>query len=314
MDEWHYQRGGTSYGPLQAAHLVALRDRGALNSATLVRQDGSNVWLPLGAVNFEHMDADASRATSVAVPVTEKPSTRVGDITLAEVYAPPSSFIRVPERLPLTLKVSVGLLVVSLAGQIAEHMLALFLCALALIGLEAVPEILSPVLDSVDGIWPLVNASSSWRSIVFLLLLIFWQGCAFSSLRQMYGDALMEHGPASGFWWVIPIANLFMPLLCMRELRHLSRKRRHVPQVGMPFGPVLWSMQAGLVVGIALKVLLHLRYKNAAPMWENGQMDATTLLIEVLFYAAWLVYFVLLTNLAVGNLRQQHQLLRDECA
>jgi hypothetical protein len=124
----------------------------------------------------------------------------------------------------------------------------------------------------------------------------------------------MEHGPASGFWWVIPFANMFMPLLCMRELRHLSRKRRHVFQVGVPFGPVLWSMHAGMVVGIALQVLLYLRYKNTAPMWEDGQIDSTTLLIEILFYSAWLVYFVLLTCVTVGNLRQQHQLLRDECA
>ena len=121
----------------------------------------------------------------------------------------------------------------------------------------------------------------------------------------------MEHGPASGFWWVIPIANLFMPLLCMRELRHLSRKRRHIPQVGVPFGHVLWSMHAGMVIGIAVKLLLYLRYKSTAPMWEYGQIDATNLLIELLLYAAGLVFLVLLTCVVVGNLSHQRQLLRE---
>ena len=60
---------------------------------------------------------------------------------------------------------------------------------------------------------------------------------------------------ASGLWWFAPIANFFMPLFCLRDLRTFSRARRECLKQHAPFGPLLVTMEILLLLQLPMNVL-----------------------------------------------------------
>ena len=140
-----------------------------------------------------------------------------------------------------------------------------------------------------------------------LVALVLWQCCAFFSLRQLYRDTMMQYGPASGIWWIIPGAHLFMPLFCLRELRHLSRRRREVAQKGLVFGPLLWTLEGIIILGL-LMVLLH----AWLTMWIKpaGAQFHLIAWLNILIAVQSIASCVVLLVLVADNFQQQIRLFK----
>lgn len=116
---------------------------------------------------------------------------------------------------------------------------ALFLLA----GITGLPDWFTQCVNAFDSrvIWPEVS---------MFVLLILWQGCAFGSILKLYAQSKIEHGRGSGFWWITPVANLFMPFHCLRELRWASLKRRVPSETEISAGVLTWMIQAVIIIKI----------------------------------------------------------------
>ncbi|MDB6003110.1 MAG: hypothetical protein JWR15_97 [Prosthecobacter sp.] len=147
---------------------------------------------------------------------------------------------------------------------------ALFLLA----GITGLPEWFTQCVNAFDSrvIWP--------RAAMFLLL-ILWQGCAFGSILKLYSESKLDHGRGSGFWWITPVANLFMPFHCLRELRWVSQKRRTAAETDISAGVVTWTIQAVIVLNIltavADKLVLVASSVNASSQ-EEGTSSLPTVI------------------------------------
>ncbi|MBL9181644.1 MAG: DUF4339 domain-containing protein [Verrucomicrobiaceae bacterium] len=302
MDEWHYKRGEAEFGPMSATQIRALKERGTLKPETPVRRGGTSVWLPLAAADLH---AAVPEAPPVPVPVAEaKPDSPA----FAEVYAPPKASAREPLKVPRTLLATAILL-----SLILLHIGVLRLAEVVLIGLHQ--QDLETTMPFTRMLWSLTTLiyeiaghSLDWMFIPLFLALMAWQGCAFAALRRLYGDAMLTHGPASGLWWLAPLANLVMPFFCLRELRHLSRRQRQRQQVGIPFGPVLWVFEINLVISVLLDWILNLNERAMDGFTDSLVFDSTTMTLSAITSLAGAVFSFTMLIIVMGNLRQQMRL------
>lgn len=104
-----------------------------------------------------------------------------------------------------------------------------------------------------------------------------WQGCSFASLRRAYGTDVVRRGWASGIWWFIPGADLFMPLLCLRELRYLIQKPRERPDPQASFGKTLIVLEALLILDFLLGMTALIIE------WLSGSPDESSISDEEAF-------------------------------
>jgi hypothetical protein len=300
MDEWHYKRGEAEFGPMSAAQIRALKERGTLKPETPVRRGGTSVWLPLAAADLRAALPEAP-PVPVAEAVPDSPA-------FAEVYAPPKAAAREPLKIPRPLLATA--IVLSL---ILLHMGVLRLAEVVLIGLhqqdfETMAPLMRVLWNMTTLIYEIAGDSLDWMFIPLFLALMAWQGCAFAALRRLYGDAMLTHGPASGLWWLAPLANLVMPFFCLRELRHLSRRQRQRQQVGIPFGPVLWVFEINLVISMILKWVLNRRERAMDGFSESLVLDSTTMTLGVIASLAGAIFSLTMLVIVMGNLRQQMRL------
>lgn len=300
MDEWHYKRGEAEFGPMSAAQIRALKERGTLKPQTPVRRGGTSVWLPLAAA-----DLSSTVAETPPVPGAGDEPDSPG---FAEVYAPPKAAAREPLKVPRPLLATAILL-----SLILLHMGVLRLAEVVLIGLhqQDLETLSSPVqwlLEAAALAYVFGGDSLDWMFIPLWLALMAWQGCAFASLRRLYGDAMLKHGPASGLWWLAPLANLVMPFFCLRELRHLSRRQRQRQQIGIPFGPMLWVFEINLVISLLLKWVLNSNERAMDGFTESLVLDSTTMTLSVITALTGAVFSFTMLVIVMGNLRQQMRL------
>ncbi|MBX7208207.1 MAG: GYF domain-containing protein [Verrucomicrobiaceae bacterium] len=304
MDEWHYKRGDASFGPISGEVLIGLRERGRLTGETLVRRDGDDAWMPLRLADPAKPVPVAANEDGPLPPTPKDPAPEV-----RSVYAPPGTPLRVGAG-----PVPAGL-------WCAAALVAAVLLTVALQHAADVALVLWHLNSQGDGAGPpaaltvwLASCSEAlapfaiWLSFGRLLALVFWQGQAFAALRRLYGDAMLHHGPASGFWWFAPFANLVMPFFCLRELRFLSRRQREMPQSGVPFGTLLWCVEGSLlavVCGRLFAAIEHVQQRTHAV-----RFDPSVESIKCWFAVAEVAFCVLLATFIIHNLARQVRLHR----
>ncbi|MFO1485038.1 MAG: GYF domain-containing protein [Verrucomicrobiaceae bacterium] len=300
-DEWFYKRGESTFGPVSSTLLAGLMQRNKLMGSTLVRRDGCEDWTPLSQVTLNVPPTPAPHGLS-----QEQDSFASNLPGAAVVYAPPKSAPIMPEPGPPTsLWTAMAITSIFLVFYIFVWISKALIHLSHIISPEKWPDWLYELGNILaEHLSPIPQIAATLGK---LLLLVIWQGCAFASIRRLYGDAMLRHGPASGFWWITPIANLFMPFFCLRELRHLSRKRRDLPQEGPPFGPLLWTLEIliGLgLVGSVCKAWLIMRTMHA------DDQDIFAQWFNLLASFQGIMLSIVLLMVVIGNLFQQVRLYR----
>lgn len=302
MDEWHYLRGETTFGPISGAMLHSLIKRGRLQGGTQVRRSGESEW------------STATQVLPALPPVPDAPSMAQDsaqaelhyDSSLpgaSEIYAPPRSTNLMVEqfKLPVFLWFSLLLILASFAYTACSY------ATITLIQLSFVsdpsswPEWLQ--LLSRHLAQKLGYNHLGFSMLVGILTAAFWQGCAFASLRELYGD-MVRRSRISGLWWFVPFANLAMPLLCLRDMRYLSRVKRDFLHSHASFGPLLITFEVLLLLRLPMAVITSLNahsYKDRLP--SGGQVFV--LLFNSLSLFALAFAFILIV---VTNFRQQRRL------
>jgi hypothetical protein len=227
MDEWFYKKGESVYGPVSARLLATLKERGSLNQATLVRQGNQQDWMTLTEVTLQMVEPETD--TSREAPPTPPSSTA------------PATQRRPPQSIPFHLW----------TGTLLSVLVTSAYLVISILSLAAMKTVFLNETVESDMMVNLLNWCLSWSDSlywVFLAALVIWQGCAFASLNRYYGDNFIPHGNGCGFWWAVPVANLFMPYRCLRILRFLSRKDRHEIVRDMPAGKLLKLVQLVFVL------------------------------------------------------------------
>ena len=302
MDEWHYMRGETSFGPINGAMLHSLIQRGRLQGNTRVRRSEETEWSTAAQVlpGLPPVPDDPAMAQEPAEKELHYDSSLPG---ASEIYAPPSSTdltLRQP-RLPFCLWFGVLLHLLSFAYAACSYISVTFIQVSLVSDPSSWPQWLRLFAAQLAGALGYEHLDISM--LVSILTAVIWQGCAFAALRELYGD-MVRRSRISGLWWFVPFANLAMPLLCMRDMRYLSRLKRDFLSAGSSFGPLLIAFEVLLLLRLPMTVLTSLSvrsYKDGLP--SGGQVFM--LLLNTLSLFAFIVALMLIV---VTNFRQQRRL------
>ncbi len=304
MEEWYYKRNDTEYGPIGAAHLQAMQKRGTLKADTPVRHASSQTWIPLQQAHLVIPPQVASPP-----PASQRTDLSYDSPAASPVYAPPAADLLAcnAEKVPrsLWLAVIIAAIVIGTSAYLRLTEVLILICQLAGIQTESMPETI--VWLAIGYHW--ISVIDPALIFILLFALLAWQGAAFASLRHLYGDAMMHHGPASGLWWITPFANLVMPFFCLRELRYLSRRRRDNPQYGIPFGPVLWALEILIVWNVIARFLF--RPHTLPESYGHSQSTSIPLWMEFIDSFVGLSFTTLLLVIIIGNLRLQIRLYQN---
>ncbi|MDI1312662.1 GYF domain-containing protein [Prosthecobacter sp.] len=252
MDEWYYQRGETTFGPITGVMMHNLVQRGRLLGSSRVRRSDAAEWSTVAQIR-----PDLPPVPEAAPPSPEQPSSaQPFDSSLpgaSVAYAPPQSgLLALPQtRLPAVLWFGFILCTGALLFEIACWISMIFIHYSGLSGGAAWPQGLQLFAVRLKDFVSHDQALTS--SIVGTITVVIWQGCAFASLRHLYGG-LVRRSLASGLWWLVPIASFFKPLLCLRDMRYLSRTRRDVPHPQASFGLLLITLEAFILLCFSINV------------------------------------------------------------
>lgn len=310
-DEWFYKRGEAVYGPVTGAMLHDLILRGRLSGDVPVRCDGTEKWMP------------AAQAKSVLPPVLEAPTPPAEEVpvTFQEsspsispsfdaslpgasiLYAPPQeSLINAPSgrKVPAYLQVAVMITKLFLISHMAVWTLSIVTYAGDLAEVERQPAWLL-------GVGKLMEETKLLFIVALLQLMsvIIWQGCSFASLRRLYGKGMVRRSLVSGLWWIVPIAAIFMPLFCFRDMRYLSRWRRDNPNPRASFGPLLITFEVLFLMDVPFAVINGMMiYQAAMHGAANPLLSWLHLGSDVQAVALSFVVFLIVHH----NFRQQKEL------
>lgn len=281
MDEWYYKRADSEIGPISEAELRVLLEQDKNAVEIQIRRNAHEAWT--SAVEALPV---TPRPASVPPPCPSQPCSTAPVTTLAG----PTVWLWFSAMM-----LALDLIVLGFM-QFVFSIYALFLLA----GITGLPDWFIQCVN-------VLNSRVIWPQAAMFVLLILWQGCAFGSILRLYADGRIKHGRRSGFWWITPVANLFMPFQCLRELRWASRQKRTTSESGIPAGVVLWLIQAVIILkvfaAIADKLVL------AAGTAEDSTLSlATVVNLAINFFG--LCLGVLLTAFVLRNLIHQIRLYR----
>lgn len=302
MDEWHYMRGETSFGPISGAMLHGLIKRGRLQGETRVRMSGETEWSTAALVlpTLPPAPDDPATAQEPADKELHYDSSLPG---ASDLYAPPRSTNLTVEQSKLPVILWFGVIL-----QLASFLYAAFSYAsVTLIQASIVtdpsfwPQWLRLFGAQMAGTLGYEHMRTS--ILVGILTAVVWQGCAFASLRELYGN-MVRRSRISGLWWFAPFANLVMPLLCLRDMRYLSRLKRDFLHSNVSFGPLLITFEVLLLLRMPMTLMtsLFLRSNVDAPP-SGGQVFI--LFIDGLSLFA---FAAVLMAIVATNFRQQRRL------
>jgi len=291
MDEWYYQRGGATFGPISASQLLALRERGSLQDDTKLRRGLAADWIELkdaplaDAVNHPP-PLPAQPMAATRLPVSTRPGTR------RLVPGGPSGWLWF-----------FGVAAVLITGA---HSLVLMMNALSF-ALALLPplELPYPMILFVN----FCAEALVFSSVLYFASIIIWQGAAFASLACVYGENNLPHGSGSGFWWLAPFANFVVPFRCLRVMRHLSRRLRDVTASEPSSSLSVTAIQVAFIMATVFRVLEKVAssstgFSGVASESANPFL-AMMLDLSLAAFALQIAIFILI------NLIQQVRLFRD---
>ncbi len=286
MDEWFYKQADAEFGPISEAELQALLEQEKNAAEIQVRRNPSEAWVSAAAARSVNQ-----RPLSVPPPLPSQSRPTLPVTTLTG----PTGWLWISAML-----LALDLLVLGFI-QFVFSAYHLFL----LVGITGLPAWFTQCVNALDS-------RAIWPQAAMILLLILWQGCAFGSVLRLYAGSRIEHGRGSGFWWITPVANLFMPFHCLRELRWASRQKRTAPESGIPAGVVIWMIQALIILKvfatIADKLIKVASTASAGIAEESTSTLATVVNLAINFFG--LSLGALLTVFVLRNLIHQIRLYR----
>lgn len=314
-DEWYYKRGESAFGPVGGAMLHDLIRRGRLRDDTLVRRDGTEEWITVAQARPSLPPVPEAPPPSLRAADEPPPSTQglPFDSSLpgaSVLYAPPQAAVhasassRPQPKVPLFMWVGMLLGTAGLLLNLGVWTLASVIHISRLGGPGSAPEWLGAVnRDNFINPWVMFTLALCLSGK--FLGLVIWQGCAFASVRRLYGESMVRRGRASGLWYCVPIANLFMPFLCLRDLRYFSRKRRDFPDPHASFGMLLVAFEI-LTVGSLLVNMLMAMFSARSPAPGDGiPLPAVGGLLNS---GCAIALGIVSLAIVIGNFRQQRAL------
>jgi len=231
MEEWYYKQEDSEFGPISDAELRALLQSGKITLEAKIRQHPSVEWVPAKDV----------------LPVVPLPPAIPPPLPAANPSTPPpvDPAIRTIAGPTGWLWFSASLFVMNeLALCFMQFVFAIYALFL-LVGITGLPDWCIQSVNALDS-------RLMWPKAGMFVFLILWQGSAFGSILRLYGESRLQHGRGSGFWWITPVANLFMPFQCLRELRWASRKQRGILEIRMSAGVLVWLIQASIIFNVLI--------------------------------------------------------------
>lgn len=219
---------------------------------------------------------------------------------ISDIYAPPTAPL--DSRL-LQPTIPISLL---LSFTLAVALLFLSLLSWLLMGFAHFFPMVATLGTGVEG-WIIVGYLNLLGTPLLVgtlfapgLGMAVWQGCSFASLRRAYGDNMVSRGWSSCIWWLVPIADLFMPLRCLRDLRYLIEKPREKPDPRAPFGKTLVILESLLITDFLIDVVTLLVEEFSESPDEAGISDEEAM--ETLVTSATAITPERILNLATSSI------------
>ena len=256
MDEWYYKRSDSEFGPVTDVELQGLLALEENPAGIQIRRNASEEWVYAAEAGLL-----PQRSPSVPPPLPPPVPVAAAPTPAVRMMAGPGGWLWSSVML-----LAMNLIVLGFM-QAVFAIYALFL----LLGVTGLPDWFTQCVDAL-------NSRVIWPQAATFVLLILWQGCAFGSLRRLYDDRRLEHGRGSGFWWITPVANLFMPFHCLRELHWASRKQRTTLETVANAGLVAWLIQTTIILNVICSVAHKIMTLSAASNPEAAESTVSTAL------------------------------------
>ena len=302
MDEWYYRREEACFGPITGDVLHNLIRRKRVQQDTPVRRADETEWRtaiqalpslppiadidpvqPEPQVSAHHEDASLTGgAETPRQPEAAQPE------------GPEVSF-------PIIQWISLVLVLVAFGYEIISFI------SMVIIHLAQISHVASwPEWLQCLALWLTKNLGLGHLVASLLACLLatsVWQCCALDALKNLYGDMAL-HSRASCLWWFVPIANLFMPLISLRDLRTFSRARRDCLKQHAPFGPLLITMEILLLLQLPIYAL------SAVSLWTIKVTHVSNYQVGLVFLrdSLGIALSISIALVVVTNFRQQRRL------
>lgn len=289
MEEWYYKRSDSEIGPISDTELRALLEQEKNAAEIQIRRNASEEWVSAAARPVTQGPPSAPPPLPPTIPNQSRP------LASDRIIAGPTGWLWFSAMLLVIDLVVLGFM------RFVFAIYALFLLA----GITGLPDWFNQCVNAFDS-------RIGWPVAAMFVLLILWQGCAFGSLLRLYSTNLIQHGRGSGFWWITPVANLFMPFQCLREMRWASQKKRSAPESDISAGVVAWLIQAMIIFNVLVTIADKL-VEVANTATPGGEEATTSTLSTALNLASNLGGFTqacLITVFVVRNLIHQIRLFR----
>lgn len=289
MPEWFYQRGEAQFGPLNTDQLKVVWKRGHLSDDTLVRRQGAERWEPLAQADLTISPSESGSPQAKSWETEWTP--------ISEDFTNPPTSLWATAITVLTVIVFVCL-ADSFCAAIKLHTLILA----------------GGLLDWEKEANETLAAAAPWIYFIFFSTLIAWQAAAFASLNCIYERGFVKHSQWSGFWWITPFANLFMPFICLYEMQDISRYFSTRRRIGSPSGALLWSIEITLILSILIKLVALIIKDFSAeitPLASSADSQRTLLIISALDDISTAAFVAAIGYFILTNLRQQIRLYRE---
>jgi len=300
MDEWYYRREEASFGPITGDVLHNLIRRKRVQEDTPVRRADETEWRTAIQVlpslpPIPELDPPQPESQVSAPPAD------TSQATAAETPPQPDTAQSPEVRFPFTLWICLVLVLVAFGYEIACFISMIFSNQAQLCDVATWPEWLQFLTE-----W-LTKKLGFYHMLASLLACLIatsvWQFCALDSLKNLYGDMAL-HSRAAGLWWFVPIANMFMPLITLRDLRTFSRARRDCLKQHAPFGPLLITMEILMLLQLPMYALSSVSLWTIKSTQISNYQVGVVLLRDILGIAL----SISIALVVITNFRQQRRL------
>ena len=302
MDEWYYRREEASFGPITGDVLHSLIRRKRVQEDTPVRRADETEWRTAIQVlpslppepDFDPAQPESTQSAfhdgATLMAAAENPRQLETDPS----QAPEVSF-------PFTLWICLVLVLVAFGYEIASFISMVLIHLAQLCNVASWPEWLQFFAEWLTKKLGFYHMLASL--LACLLATSVWQFCALDSLKNLYGDMAL-HSRAAGLWWFVPIANLFMPLISLRDMRTFSRARRDCLKQHAPFGPLLITMEILLLLQLPVYAL------SSVSLWTNKVAHASSYQVGMVFLrdSLGIALSISIALVVVTNFLQQRRL------
>jgi hypothetical protein len=189
------------------------------------------------------------------------------------------------------------------------------LLAIGLAGDDGQLPLPSWMLLSEDHFSTILEAFTTWQMLLLAIhfgVVIMWHSAA-ADVPPLLGAQVVNFSAGAAWYWIVPGANLLLPLQAIRETWHLSRNPKGLNHSSRGTDPLLmvwWGAFIATVLGCTAKLLLEKEFSVSKEFTRIEYLRGPKAMLAALQSATWIIHLVLFICIIIVIYRRQSNQLK----